>query len=406
MAIFRYEATEPKSGLVQRGAMEAATAQEVLARLNERGYQSVQIQAPVQAPPPAASPDKEFKPGGVSLGFAVKPADIAFFFRQMASLLHAGFTPGSALADLAPRTQNKRISHAAGEMAREVLNGGSFAVALEKHPDVFPAHIMGLVGAGETGGFLEFACEEAALGAEADAALRQGLWVPKILFWQAIWSVVLLQPLANRLGDMFTNGLSGVFKAGHDLFFFWVPLGIALHILAEVGGLIWRQPFFTGNRDRLSLVPPVMNKLAKLRAIAAFTRMLRRLLLAGISPEPAYTAAAQAVPNSVLREQLLLGRSVLRAGMGMDAAIQATGLFEHDPLQMLITGQKTGQWTEMLDRVTAYYQEQAAKVTEEAKNAQKRLAIIVTIIATGYVTIVITVAPIKAAMQLFDTWTK
>jgi type II secretory pathway component PulF len=107
------------------------------------------------------------------------------------------------------------------------------------------------------------------------------------------------------------------------------------------------------------------------------------------------------VPNGVYRDKLLSGVSVLRAGNGLDDALQATGLLEHDPLQLLVTGQRTGQWTEMLDRVTAYYQEQAAKATDDAKAFQKRAAVLVTILSMGYVTVMITVGPIKAVMELF-----
>jgi hypothetical protein len=80
-------------------------------------------------------------------------------------------------------------------MAQAVTRGESISAQMAGFPHLFAPHAVGLVAAGETGGFLPFAFEEAALGAEQDAALRQGLWLPKLLIWQAIWSVLLLQPL-------------------------------------------------------------------------------------------------------------------------------------------------------------------------------------------------------------------
>ncbi|MBC7805402.1 MAG: type II secretion system F family protein [Akkermansiaceae bacterium] len=432
MAMFRYEATDAKTGQTQQGTVEAANAQEIELRLSERGYRSVRVyvekaNAVIAGSPPTPnaggagggaarptvgrnSPPSLPAPPALGVGGlpaitafapAVPPADLATFFRQMASLLHAGFTPLSALADLAPRTANRRLSRAAQDAGMAAGRGESLAGAFAKHPHVFPAHVVGLFGAGETGGFLEYACEEAALGAEGDAALRQGIWVPKLLFWQSVWSFLILQPLLNNLKPIFTEGLAGFTKVGQEFLFLWVPIGIALHLLCELAGWWWRQPFAAQTRDKIALMLPAMRKLAYTRAVAAFTRLLRRLLLSGVSPESAYTAAAQSVPNSVYRDKLLSGVTVLRAGNGLDAALQATGLLEHDPLQLLITGQRTGQWTEMLDRVTAYYQEQAAKATEDAKNAQKRLAFLVTAISAGYVTIAATVGPLKAVMELF-----
>jgi type II secretory pathway component PulF len=205
----------------------------------------------------------------------------------------------------------------------------------------------------------------------------------------------------NNLKPLFTEGLAGFVKVGQEFLFLWLPLGIGMHLLCELAGLWWRQPLAAAARDRIALMFPAMRKLAYNRAVAAFTRLLRRLLLSGVSPESAYTAAAQSVPNRVYRDKLLRGVTVLRAGNGLDDALQTTGMLEHDPLQLLVTGQRTGQWTEMLDRVTAHYQEQAAKSTDDAKNAQKRLAFLVTAVSGAYVLIAATAGPMKAVMEIF-----
>jgi type IV pilus assembly protein PilC len=403
MAMFRYEAVDRKSGLVLRGSMEAANAQEAQLRLSERGYRNVSIE--VNRPPAAktaqtASSTRQnvvsasIPKGGLNLAPTVSAKDLGIFFRQMTSLLHSGFTPLSALSDLAPRTANRRIANAITDAASIVAKGEPMSSALARHQDVFPHHVIGLIQAGEMGGVLEYACEEAALGAESDAALRNGIWVTHLLVWQSVWTILIAQPLFNHIKDVF-NGLGAFLLMGKDFLFIFLPIGIGIHLLVLLGGLFWRQPFAVEQRDRLLLMVPASRKLARNRALASFTRMLRRLLLSGISPEMAYSAAAQAVPNLVLRNQLMQGVSVLRSGHGLDAAIQATGMMEHDPVQMLVTGQKTGQWTEMLDRVTAYYQDQAAKSTENAKTAQKRFGVLITILSTGYFTIALAYSAIN-----------
>ena len=372
MTRFSYTGTNAKTGQTETGTLTAASAQDAELRLSESGLRSARVTVEKTGTglnhkgTKTGKSDAAFaSPTFASLWFnllpAPKPADIATFFRQFASLLHAGFTPLSALADLSPRTANKRIARAASDIGMATGRGESLGTSFARHGDVFPAHVAGLITAGETGGFLEYACEEIALGAEGDAALRQGLWLPKLLFWQAAWSVFILQPLLNNVGAMATGAMDGSILPGllaalRSFLTLWLPLGIGLHLLVEIGGLVWRQPGFAAVRDRVSLALPVMRKLAYTRAVAGFTRLLRRLLLAGISPETAYVAATNAVPNAVYREQLMRGVPVLRGGNGLDAALQATGLLEHDPLQLLVTGQRTGQWTEMLDRVTATYQ--------------------------------------------------
>src|SRR5262249_42045487 len=128
-----------------------------------------------------------------------RPEDLATFARQMASLLHAGFTPAHALADLGPRTTHRRMSQAAHQMAGAVANGASLAGEMARFPTLFPPHVIGVVAAGEKGGFLPFSFEEAALNAEQDAALKRDMWLTKFLIWQSIWSVLLFQPLFPSL---------------------------------------------------------------------------------------------------------------------------------------------------------------------------------------------------------------
>lgn len=401
MPIFRYEAHE-STGRVLRGAMDAQSPQEVESRLAGKGYTRVVVQsnqtasAVSPAPPPVVSTISGLTP-------AAKAEDLGLFFRQMAALLSSGMTLAAALANLAPRTANAGLQSAGLEMARNVGQGASWAGELARTNGLIPEHIVGLIAAGEAGGFLPFACEEAALGAEQDAALRQGLGWVRFLIWQSVWSVLLFQPLFPSIDTKHFENIKG-----HALTylkweaFLCVPLGIGMHLFAHLGGKWWASPAGRHTRDSLSLKIPVMAKLHRARALASFTRVLSRLLRAGVTSSVAYEAAANAVPNSLLRTQLLRGLPEIRAARGLDAAIQATGLMHHDPIQLLVTGQQTGTLTESLDQVTALYQEEAARATELARKAQKQLAAVLTLVSMGYVTILATYYLMKMGFQIAD----
>ena len=400
MPIFRYEATEA-SGRVLRGAMDAASSQEVETRLSGKGYSRIEVQGSSATPLPQSLPEL----GVVGLQPAARAEDLGLFFRQMASLLHSGMTPGAALSNLAPRTANPKLQAAGLAAAHHVGQGASWAGELARANGLIPEHMVGLIAAGETGGFLPFACEEAALSAEQDAALRQGLGWVRFLIWQSVWSVLLFQPLFPSID---TKNFENI--KGHALTylkweaFLCVPLGVALHLAAYFGGKWWASPAGAHTRDSFALKIPVMAKLHRARALAAFTRVLARLLRAGVAPTVAYEAAARAAPNSVLRTHLLRGLPEIRAARGLDAAIQATGLMDHDPIQLLVTGQQTGQLTEMMDQVTALYQEEAARATDGARKAQKQLAGILTIVTSGYILILALYGGFRLMWQFLGTF--
>jgi type II secretory pathway component PulF len=411
LAIFRYEVVDT-TGKVMRGAMDAPSAQEVSRRLFEQGYDRVQVlpTAPIvnsngtAAAVASASITANVPPSTTPLfGPTAKPEQLGSFFRQLASLIHSGFSASNAFLDLGMRSSNRGLGEAAKDIGAGAGQGKGIAVQMAQFGTLFPSHVTGLTAAGEAGGFLEFAFEEAALNMEQDAALSQGLWLPRLLIWQSIWSVLLLQPLFPSINpnDVKASGLAYL----HALLFVAVPLGIGMHIASYALGKMWNQPWARRFHDSLSLKIPVMAKLAKMRALASFTRVLRRLLMSSISPDPAFVGAARAVPNIVLSERIIqTGAPIVRAHEGIDKAIAATGLMGDDPLQLLITGQKTGQWMEMLDRVTAYYQEEAARATDAAKNAQKRAGVLITIISMGYVTIALTAGVYHLIFKFTDSF--
>ncbi len=289
MAIWRYEAADA-SGKVMRGAMDAPTSQDVVRRLTEKGYHQVNIagqsaatatstQARAASTSSASSAaytgvNNVPQPQGVVVGGAAGYEDLGLFFRQMSSLMHAGFTPSAALADLGQRTSHRGLASAAREMAQNVSNGASMAQQMARFPALFAPHQIGLVAAGEAGGFLPFSFEEAALGAEQDAALKKGMWLPKFLFWQSIWSVLLFAPFFPTLDlKAMEGGFGGLGKAFSGylraVFLIGIPLGIGMHVTAYILGWIRPQPFARAFFDKLSLYIPVMRRLATMRALAS-----------------------------------------------------------------------------------------------------------------------------------------
>ena len=407
MPIFRYEAADA-NGKLLRGAMDALNAQDVSRRLTERGYQQVTIEGAQNSAngthgAVATAPTISHVGPVAAVGNGIpSPEDIATFFRQAASLLHAGFTVSNAFSDLGMRTRHRALGLAAKTMGGNIANGASIGAEMRRYPTLFAPHVIGLISAGEQGGFLEFSFEEIALGAEQDAALRQGLWLVKFLWWQSVWSILLFAPFFPSLNPNNLLGSLGVY--GRWILYVFVPFGLLMHLTAWFLGWARHQPVYRDFFDRLSLRLPVMAKLARARALAAFTRVLRRLLLSGVSAEPAFAGAVAAVPNAALRWQMAEGIPVLRSGKGLDEAIEATKLFGHDPLQMLITGQKTGQFAEMLDRTASYYEEEAARATEGAKAAEKRLAWLITVLSTAYVTIGLVYGLMTLGFKMTENW--
>ena len=391
MALWRYEAVDP-AGRTLRGAMDAATANEATHRLADRGFRDIRIVGATsgQAEHSAAPARRPPVPDDV----------VALFFHQFRALLAAGFTVGGALSDLGPRTAHPRLRDACVRMASKTTSGASFGDALAAEPGLLPLGVAGLVAGGEAGGFLPDACAEIALSAEQDLAMRRGMWWVRLLIWQAVWSVLLYQPIFGSLD--FERPIGTLARYSHALLVQVLPIGLGLHAVVFGAGWWMRTEAGSPLRERLADLVPVLRRWERARALGAFTRLLRRLLRSGIAPATAYRGACNAVAHRSLRDRFLVGAKVLDRAGGMDAAMEATGLFPHDPLQLLVTGQRTGTWDDALDHVAARFEDEAAEALEAVRRFRKRFGILLTIATSGYIAIAGTEGASRTAFRFAD----
>ena len=81
--------------------------------------------------------------------------ELSNFFRQLAALMHAGTGIGSALKTLAEHGGGSGLRKASGQMAERAMTGEPFSESMKAYPGLFTPLMVGIVSAGERGGFME-----------------------------------------------------------------------------------------------------------------------------------------------------------------------------------------------------------------------------------------------------------
>ena len=325
------------------------------------------------------------QPADVSNVGGVNDRDRLFFFQQLASLVKSGMTIFTALDNLGPRTQNRGLAQAATEMADKARNGGRVSDVMERYPRIFEEHIVGLVRAGELGGFLEIVLSEIALNYEQNLALFKGAWIPKMMVTQGLYALALAIPafpdiLANASLD--AGVMPGVrLYLMHEAIL--LPLTFLLIQLAKVGWTRAQLPQWRRMRDEWTLRMPPFGDLHRQAALAAFIRMLRRLYHAGVGPVHAWEGAMQTASNVVIRERLAASNELIQRGVSLPEAFSATGLFNNNMEQLLLTGQLSGQVVESLDQIAEFYQERVEESAERSRKAMFRMGRVAMLILAG-----------------------
>jgi type II secretory pathway component PulF len=116
--------------------MDAPNAQEVTRRLFEQGYDRAQVFPTVAAngtSAAAATAAAQMVNAGAptstgpAFGPTAKPEQLGSFFRQLASLIHSGFSVSNAFSDLGMRSANRGLGEAAKSIGAGAAQGQAVA---------------------------------------------------------------------------------------------------------------------------------------------------------------------------------------------------------------------------------------------------------------------------------------
>ena len=105
----------------------------------------------------------------------VKPADLNQFVRMLATMIDADLPMLQTLQMLADEMEHPTLRDAVKAVATDVEAGGSLAVALERHPQIFPTLLISTVDAAEGGGFMGEALESVATSLEEQDELNANI---------------------------------------------------------------------------------------------------------------------------------------------------------------------------------------------------------------------------------------
>jgi type IV pilus assembly protein PilC len=124
--------------------------------------------------------------------------DIAFFFRQLASLIDSGVTLVNSLYVLEEQEKKRRMRKIIGRIRLDIQGGSSFVKALNKYPKIFDSLVTGMVDAGEASGTLGVLLDRIASHIEERAAFRNQMMTAAI--YPVIVIVVVIGVVAFLVG--------------------------------------------------------------------------------------------------------------------------------------------------------------------------------------------------------------
>ncbi|MDW8051330.1 MAG: type II secretion system F family protein [Armatimonadota bacterium] len=356
MPTFRYVARTPE-GREVRGTVQANSRLEATDAVRKQGYWLLELYAePEPRTPVHAAQHTIWQPlfGGVPLKV------LAVFFRQFATTMAAGVPMYQALTTLSnQRGLNARLQRVITDIRDRVLAGESLADAFDKHPAVFSPIIRAMVRVGETSGALERVLRLIATYLENELELRRLVsrvtFYPKIVLFFAIVIPQLIPALITLVGAQggapVGQVLLGIVQTFLKIFLVIFVIWALFRVAMQAYGFRYAWGLFT-----VSL--PWLGFTVRQLALARFARALSALYSAGLPLSQAIRYAADATGNEYLRSRIRPAGAKLEAGYGITQTFASTGVFPPMVMDMVATGENTGELGFMMDKVAEYYEEE------------------------------------------------
>lgn len=354
---FVWEGTD-KRGVKMKGEQDARNANMLRAELRKQG-----ITPTVVKPKP--------KPLFGSSGSPIKPKDIAFFSRQMATMMKSGVPIVTALEIIGSGHKNPRMAKLIGQIRTDLEGGSSLYEAISKHPVQFDELYRNLVRAGEGAGVLETVLETIASYQENIESLKgkikKALFYPVMTIAVALLvSGILLVFVVPQFEEVFSGFgadlpvFTQMIVAASRFMVGWWWL-ILLVLIGVIGGFIYahkRSPKMQHAMDRLILKVPVIGQIMHNSAIARFSRTTGVTFRAGVPLVEALGIVAGATGNKVYEEAVLHMRDDVAVGYPVNMAMKQVNVFPHMVIQMTAIGEEAGALDTMLFKVAEYFEQE------------------------------------------------
>ncbi len=384
---FTYEAVD-SAGAIRKGTIDSESAAAVAVSL---GHQKL---IPLSVAAGGEGLHRDFKIPGFSKRTSLK--DLAVMARQFASMTSAGLTLTRSLGILEDQTANLKLKEAVGQLQADVQAGSTLSAAMGQHPDQFPLLMVNMVGAGETGGFLDDALARIAKMYESDAELRakikSALTYPVIVLIFSllmgtgviIFIVPIFEKMFKQLGGNLPAPTELLVVLSHNAY--WaLPLVVVVSVvlLRSYRTAMKTSASFRMKSDKMKLRLPVFGKLYTKLAISRWSRNLGTLLAVGVPVIQALDIVGGTSGNALIGAAMTEVRDSVRTGSTISKPLGKHTIFPSMVVQMLEVGEETGQTSEMLDKVADYYDQEVATATDALASALEPMLVVIMGIVVG-----------------------
>ena len=357
MPAFEYRSLDHR-GKINKGTLEADSARQVRQQLRDKGWVPLEVNE--------ASDTNSQGMGRFAGSGKINGAEQALITRQLATLLKSGLPVEQALSAVSKQAANDRIERIMLAVRAKVREGYSLARSFESFPRAFPEMYRATVAAGEQSGHLEQVLEQLAdyLETRHDTgrSVAQAMIYPAfIMVFASIVIMLMMTFVVPKLVAGFEGRdqalplLTRIVMAMSDFARGWGWLVVLLIVVAVVVFMrAMRDPRFRLRVHQRLVNMPLVGTMLRAGDSARLASTLGILGRSGVPLVDALFIAAQVVGNLAVRNAVKNAAAKVREGGSLSRALDASGYFPPMLVQMIASGETSGELDNMLTRAADY----------------------------------------------------
>jgi type IV pilus assembly protein PilC len=360
-------------GIKVTDRIQAENSDQAITRLQANGLTVLDLSQKAigaSAEPAKAGAKADSKKGGLlgSRSKKIKMEQAVAMSRELAIMIETGVPIVEAISSLAEHSDHPGMREILHNLMNDLNEGKGLAESMAQYPKLFSTLYVSMVRTAEVGGSLNETLNHAAEYLETALEMRRkvkgAMAYPGVLLAVTIMVLIfMLLYIVPQFNQLFSKmnaevPLQTKFLLAVSLFLkanWWlIPLSL--------GGAFWGMKTLLSKPQgkmmfaKAVLKIPVVGVLATKVAVARLLRALGTLLNSGVSLLVSLEMAAQSTQNPVFDAAVLHIKSKVEEGQTLTASMKETGVFPSMVCQMVAVGEKAGQMSEVLLRVSRYYE--------------------------------------------------
>ncbi len=326
---------------------------------------------------------------------------LVFFTRQLSTMFSAGLTIEKAITDLEKEEKNKKFARVLRKLSDDIRKGFSLSEAMEQHPGVFNPLYVALVKAGEVSGTLHTVLDELSDYLEKIEDTRRKVYSAMaypmfmlvfliIVVWVMFYWII---PLFASVYKDFNADLPAPTVIAINTSDFIVNnafAAVTIFILSLFGlFLVYLTDRGRFVMDSIKLKIPVVGAVLNNSIMSKFSRTFSILMAAGVPIMDTMELTENVVQNAVVEGAVRKARVMVKEGYGVANAFRRTGMFPPTLLQMIATGEETGDMDKLLSKAAQFYEKLVDSVIDRLTSLIEPLLIVMMAVVVGGIIIVI-----------------